>query len=405
MGDKTNIEWTDATWNPVRGCSRISEGCRHCYAEVVAARFSGDEQAYAGLAEYVARPDGSREARWTGEITVGHNMELPLRWKRSRRIFVNSTSDLFHEKLAREDIATVFGVAIAAHYLRGHTLQILTKRADKMQAVLTDPAFWEQVNIEANMNVMEEVDPLDRRRDDARATMPDDFGPNNPPPGIWLGVSVEDQQRANERIPLLLETPAAKRFLSCEPLLGPVDLTNLCSPDANTHGWSAIWKGNAIGRAWIDWVIVGGESGPNARPMHPDWARSLRDQCQAEGVPYFFKQWGEWVPTSGIDVYCHGPGKNLRQYPKAEGIAWLADGRIGLRDFPVAEHRERIRAGVARSSRAVEVDHVALADFQRSIESPQRVSDNPLGLAWMYRVGKKAAGRLLDGREWNEVPK
>jgi protein gp37 len=138
--------------------------------------------------------------------------------------------------------------------------------------------------------------------------------------------------------------------------------------------------------------------------MHPDWARALRDQCAAAGVPFFFKQWGAWAPTSSVDVYCHGPDRNKRRYPKSGGVAMLADGRICLRDFTVAQHAERMRTGIAGSTRAIEVDHEALADFNTSLMDKGRAHDNPLGLQWMYAVGKKAAGRLLDGVTHDAMP-
>ena len=138
--------------------------------------------------------------------------------------------------------------------------------------------------------------------------------------------------------------------------------------------------------------------------MHPDWARSIRDQCAAAGVPFFFKQWGTWMPTSSVDVYCHGLDRNKRRYPNSGGVAMLADGRICLRDFTVAQHAERIRTGIAGSSRAIEVDRAALADFHTSIVDEGRTQDNQLGLQWMYAVGKKVAGRLLDGVAHDAMP-
>lgn len=303
---KSKIEWTDRSdWNPIRGCTRISPGCGGpgdhggCYAEVMAARFSDPGQWGHRFATRTAKG-----GRWTGLIAVQWDrVELPLRWRKSAIIFASSTSDFFHKDLALDDIAHIFGVMIAAHHLRGHMLQVLTKRADIMRAHLNDPEFWEIANATANQYIMEAVDPLDRRSDDARATC-DDYGPDNPPPGIWLGVSVEDQTRADERIPDLLTTPAAVRFISAEPLLGPVDLD---CPDVD---WAQYPAGQGLepfppegrGRLLIDWIIVGGESGPGARPLHPAWARSLRDQCAEVDVPFFFKQWGEHIATPAQDA-------------------------------------------------------------------------------------------------------
>ncbi|HEY7855187.1 MAG TPA: phage Gp37/Gp68 family protein, partial [Terriglobales bacterium] len=287
MSTRTAIEWTDSTWNPVRGCSRVSEGCRHCYAERVAARFSGPGQPYDGLAKLT--PSGPR---WTGKVELVEKHLLdPLRWKRPRRVFVNSMSDLFHEGLRDWSIAHIFAVAVASVHLRGHVHQILTKRSARMATLLNSELFWESVNDEAGAIVMERVDPHNRRSDDARATLKE-YGPKTAPPGIWLGVSVEDQAAAVERIWPLLETPAAVRFISAEPLLGPVDLERLelLAPDGNRPGaWLNALTGHVAGPddmgPKLDWVIVGGESGHGARPMHPDWARSLRDQCWAADVP------------------------------------------------------------------------------------------------------------------------
>jgi hypothetical protein len=138
--------------------------------------------------------------------------------------------------------------------------------------------------------------------------------------------------------------------------------------------------------------------------MHPDWARSLRDQCAAAEVPFFFKQWGAWKPTSGVDVYCHGPKRSSREYPNSRGIAWLADGRLCIRDFSVAEHASRIQRGEAYNTRAIEVDQKALDDFNASVKDERRLCNNPLGYQWMYEVGKTAAGRLLDGVVHNGTP-
>lgn len=326
---ESKIEWTDRSdWNPIRGCTRVSPGCGGpgdqggCYAEAIAARFSGPGQPFHGYAERTAKG-----GRWTGKVEVQWDrLELPLRWRKPAMIFASSTSDFFHKDIALGEVATLFGVMIAAHHVRGHTFQVLTKRADLMRQMLTNPLFWEVANIAAGAHVMELVDPLDRRSDDARATC-DDYGPENPPPGIWLGVSVEDQTRADERIPDLLATPAAVRFLSCEPLLGPVDLMHvdygaymngLTGRTAHEYDPVCRWPllkpfyhmQSGYSSPGIDWVIAGGESGPNARPMHPTWARSLRDQCAAAGVPFHFKQNGEWVSVSEVA----GPGEHY-QFP------------------------------------------------------------------------------------------
>ena len=272
MGDKTGIEWTDATWNPIRGCSRVSEGCRNCYAEKVAARFSGPGQPYNGLA---------RNGRWTGEVRlIVEHLEDPLRWKKPRRNFVNSMSDLFHEGLEPAIIGRILNVMGAA---KQHQFQVLTKRPERM--------------IEIMMGYYR-------------------FLRSDPLPNVWLGVSVEDQKTADQRIPILLDTPAAVRFISAEPLIQPIDLRRLDLGDRKTRGygnrritWDSLseWEmqseaGKSLGskarcmangeHPRLDWVIVGGESGPGARPFDVEWARQLIIQCTAAAVPIFVKQLG-----------------------------------------------------------------------------------------------------------------
>ena len=257
MSDNTGIEWTDATWNPVTGCTEVSPGCDHCYAESIAHRFDGTRAYPAGFA-VTLRPE---------------RLELPLRWTRPRRIFVNSMSDLFHTEIPDAYVVEVFAVMAAAGR---HSFQVLTKRHARMRSLLNDQYFRAAV----------------------RAKMP---AAAKPPPGelpwplpnVWLGVSVESQQWADIRIPPLLQTPAAVRFISAEPLLGPIDL-ELVDFDGAT-GLCVLERPRRI-----DWVIAGGESGPHSRPMHPAWPRQLRDQCVANGVPFLFKQWGEWVAPKQI---------------------------------------------------------------------------------------------------------
>ena len=210
----SKIEWTDATWNPVTGCNKISPGCKRCYAERLSKRLKAT-----GMAKY----------RNGFAVTLHPDtLEIPLRWRKPRSIFVNSMSDLYHPEVPDDFIAEVFDVMTRAHW---HRYQVLTKRPERV-ASLNSRLPW--------------------------------------PAQIWQGVSVEQQDYAR-RIDLLRETAAAVKFLSLEPLLGPL-------PDLDLAG--------------IDWVIVGGESGPGARPMQPDWARDIRDQCLNAGVPFHFKQWG-----------------------------------------------------------------------------------------------------------------
>lgn len=299
MSDKTGIEWADATWNPVRGCSLVSDGCKNCYAMGVAGRFGGPGQPYDGLT--IKTIQG---AKWTGKIMLVPSMlTQPIRWKRPRKIFVNSMSDLFHEAIPDSYIDQVFAAMALAPR---HVFQVLTKRPARMLAYLTAKDRDEAIGW-AESALYEEVGKLPSGAYQ---------GPTHrrlPLPNVWLGVSVENQTTADERIPLLLQTPAAVRWLSMEPLLGPVDLESSLGGTewiGGQRGCGGTHKGIGTpdcprephhhhdarcGRG-IDWVVVGGESGPKARPMHPQWVRDLRDQCDAAGVPFLFKQWGEWGP-------------------------------------------------------------------------------------------------------------
>ncbi|WP_431860047.1 DUF5131 family protein [Azospirillum sp.] len=364
MGDKTGIEWTEATWNPVVGCSLTTPGCTNCYAMGEAARLERmGALKYAGL----TRIANDRPV-WTGEVRLHEAaLDQPLRWKRGRRIFVNSMSDLFHEGLTDQDIDRVFAVMALA---RQHTFQVLTKRAERMRAYML--AFsWERV-VEScrgpdGVSVITGHSIADLQR--AFGLLPRfDYEADRsawPLPNVWLGVSVEDQRRADERIPHLLATPAAVRFLSMEPLLGPVDLEYPAGlfqngPAMCCDGRECGCRGLPVDPPLInglDWVIVGGESGPKARPMHPDWVRSIRDQCAAAGTAFLFKQWGEWAPgfyEVGI-AECYGTG--------TPDIAW-PDGSIA---WGAAE--EHGGNGTA-----------------------------------LHRKGKKAAGRELDDRTHDEYP-
>ncbi|MEW6058768.1 MAG: phage Gp37/Gp68 family protein, partial [Actinomycetota bacterium] len=290
MSDRSKIEWTDASWNPATGCVEVSEGCDHCYARTFAERFRGVH-------------DHPYEQGFDPKVWP-ERLEQPLRWKKPRTIFVNSMSDLFQDAVPDRFIMNVFTVMSAA---RHHVFQVLTKRPGRMASLLRS-AWWE--------------DNITAMTDDPR-----------PLPNVWLGTSVENQKWAGVRIPRLLETPAAVRFLSCEPLLGPIDLrlatAHACTDprlaarqerfDARDRAHLSVTSQQEIG-----WVIVGGESGPGARAMHPDWARDLRDQCNAAGVPFFFKQWGGRTPRAG--------GREL------DGRTWD--------EMPASEERDLLRSVV-----------------------------------------------------------
>jgi len=277
---KTSIEWTDTTWNPVRGCSRVSEGCRNCYAERSAIR-----QKNGGYSGFVTTLNG--HPAWTGRVElITSKLDEPLHWRAPRRIFVNSMSDLFHEALPAEDIAEVFRVMHRANW---HTYQILTKRAQRLAELIP--------RILATFGVM---------------------------PNVWIGVSVENQKTAEDRWAYLklLADAGWNTFFSYEPALGPL------------YPHFALSTG-------LKWLIAGGESGPGARAAHPRWFREVRDQCVAAGVPFLFKQWGAWAPLMTTAGECELP---FGDYNPKTGFGFVLEG-------------------------------------------------------------KKAAGRMLDGREWDEFPK
>lgn len=358
--ENSKIEWTDATWNPVRGCRRVSEGCRNCYAQGIAARFSGEGKPYEGLAQMT--PSGPN---WTGEIALIEDaLETPLRWKKPRRIFVNSMSDLFHEDVPFEFIDRVMAViAMSAQ----HTFQVLTKRPEIMMQYFNEGDRWADRLADAAYRMFG-----DEAECHTANAINGVLGPGHnvgwPMGNLWLGTSVENQKAA-DRIDYLVRTRAAVRFLSCEPLLGQVDLSGALDSYevCGNCGDGSFYQGRRyccdeplpIEMPAIDWVIAGGESGPNARPMHPSWARGLQRQCQAQGIPFFFKQYGEWAPGFSDEIR------------RAHSVVMSADGAI-----------------------CTSGDSAILLDFCR--QHPQSIP--------LYRAGKKLAGRTLDGCTWDEFP-
>lgn len=344
MADGTKIEWTDSTWQIITGCSVVSPGCTNCYAMRLAGTRLQHHPSRIGLTDM-----SKAGPVWNGKVRFNSQwLDQPLRWRRPRRIFVCAHGDLFHEAVSDEWIDQVFAVMALAQQ---HTFQVLTKRPDRMRAYLAERAVGGR-HVWAAGQAIKMPGGQDK---------PD---PRWPLPNVWLGVSVEDQQRADERIPLLLRTPAAVRWISAEPLLGPVRLDAVTEAEETPDGLCG-WHIDALrGDAWddengsltqeyrdthgdarIDWVVAGGESGPGARPMHPDWARSLRDQCQAAGVAFHFKQFGSWAPG------------DMPAWPETADLA--------------------VESGTGHY-----------------FEDGQ----------WMNRVGKKRAGRELDGRTWDQYP-
>lgn len=320
---RTKIEWADAVWNPVIGCTPVSEGCDNCYARRMAYRLRGR----------CGYPQNE-----PFRVTLHpERLNEPLKWKNPRKVFVCSMGDLFHEDVSFANIAILFGKVMRE--ATQHTFLILTKRPERMRQ------FFSQYPLE----------------------WPEKY------PHVWIGITAENQEMADKRIPVLLQIPAAVRFVSVEPMLGPIDLSpylgdlyycnnprhgQLC-PDGITYAEDhqtiicRYCKQPVEIMHLLDWVICGGETGPNARPMHPDWVRGLRDQCQDAGVPFFFKSWGEFVGGQAVEMFENRPGWSIYQ----------------------------------NDSFSPNCDH----HWGNGIVS--------------LKVGKKAAGRLLDGRTWDEFPR
>lgn len=324
----TAIEWTHrpdtigAVWNPCTGCDKKSPGCDNCYACVMAKRLKG-----MGQAKYQTDGDPRTSGLGFGVAIHPDALPIPLRWRKPRTVFVNSMSDLFHARVPREFVAEVFAVMALTPQ---HTYQVLTKRPERMPRMLDDPGFRDQVWVAACKRAGAGDYAVGYSRILGGLGLPW-AGPSVwPLPNVWLGTSIESQKYADERIPWLLDTPAAVRWLSCEPLLGPVDLTRVqLIPPAPPHGPGVhldALRGHAIEPDdvlpnRVDWVVCGGESGPGARPMDEEWVRSLVRQCAEAGVPAFVKQLGTaWAHEHG------GPKKG------GDPAFWPADLRV--REYP-----------------------------------------------------------------------
>ncbi|PHQ58830.1 MAG: hypothetical protein COC10_13790 [Sphingobium sp.] len=378
MADGTKIEWTDATVNAINGCTVLSPGCTNCYAMRLDGTRLKNHPTRKGLTQ-----DSKAGPVWTGEVRLNKlALVQPLGWRKPRRIFWNAHGDMFHPAVPKWWIDWCFAVMAMTPQ---HIHQVLTKRADRMRVYLSDPETPERIG-----SKQAEIDPS--------ATCYDrlDLDAFWPLPNVWLGVSVEDQTRADERIPDLLATPSAVRWLSCEPLLGRVEIGKWmpgsyeCAEECGWRSSSAPedevchhcgWIGTNAGEFCnkcghqdfghvcprceanavhqhpdtpnLDWVVVGGESGPGSRPMQDSWARSLRDQCTDAGVPFFFKQWGEYAPYNmepGVAGFWLDPDGHVYQSPT---------------HWPPAEDEPR---------------------------------------TYMIRWGKKRAGRLLDGVQHDGMP-
>lgn len=362
MGEDTNIEWCDHTFNPWEGCAKVSPGCANCYAEARNARFGG------GTAPNWGK--GAPRRR-----TSKDNWKLPLKWNRDAeyvlfhwnegnlgdlpephrpRVFCASLADWLDDEVPAAWLADLL---VLIHSTPNLDWLLLTKRPENWESRMMAALEWIDESEPAFTWLAQWVNGLPLR--------PVPSGPIAPG-NVWIGTTVEDQARADQRIPELLKIPAKVRFLSCEPLLGALDLANMVREDGGgEHHYSALecdvdpaddgeWGGRTV-----NWVICGGESGPKARPMHPDWARFLRDQCAAASVPFLFKQWGEWLPELDADRDDPDGRADYAGMKRKGGVVLNLTGGCGF-------HGERVHM--------------------------------------MAKVGKKAAGRVLDGVEHNGFP-
>jgi protein gp37 len=304
MGSKSKIEWTEASWNMISGCTKISSGCKNCYAERMATRFGRD---------------------FSKVVCDESKLDQPTHWKRPRKIFVCSTADLFHADVPFSFISKVFDIMEANPR---HTFQILTKRADRM-------AEWFEL----------------------RSAIHDyNNGPEVMLPNVWVGVTTENQEMADLRIPFLFRCPAEIRFVSVEPMIGSVDLNRFMSGE----------MGNKL-----DWVIIGGESGQNARPCHPMWVRNLVNNCRLFNTPIMFKQWGEWGPAEELSDESRSEWVNSEKETKS--LLMMSDGSFKETSFGVR------------------------VPFEPAWATP--------GMALMLKLGKHKTGRFIDDYEYLEYPK
>lgn len=335
MADGTKIEWSDMTWNVITGCTVLSAGCKRCYAMRLAGTRLRNHHSREGLT--VATSAGPV---WNGKVRFNDCWLLdPLRKRRPRLIFLNAHGDTWHEDVREEWIDQTLAVVALSPQ---HIIQSLTKRSARMRAYLNDPAT--PGRIIAAVEQLHRAGAIDRKTFERFALV-------WPLPNLFAGVSVENQRWADERIPDLLASPAAVRWLSCEPLLGPIDLTNIAGNmpeygDKRAHGTDVLTPHNMILRPQIDCVVTGGESGPGSRVMLKEWPRQIRDHCAAAGVFFDFKQWGEWAPTRivGTSIEILGARSMTRYGKKAAGR--LLDGvqHDGMRDLAKRVMHERTEA-------------------------------------------------------------
>lgn len=335
----TKIQWCDESWNVVTGCTKISAGCKNCYAERMSKRLAG---------RYGYPKDDPFKVTFHPD-----KLDWPLRWRKPRKIFVCSMGDLFHDDtfllnspfdtglnfslgsyIAYTDYPMLDAIFAVMERSLNHIFILLTKRPENMSRYFSAVQKRKLEYADKFKNC-----PTEEMRNSPAAQDAKKSAINPIPNHIWIGVTAENQQAADERIPILLQIPAAVRFISVEPMLSEINL------EMALEGFQPLNPDLSKKPSPIQWIIVGGESGPGARPMHPDWVRSIRDQCQEAGVPFFFKQWGEWTPQGSSGKWMPVKGK-----------------KGGINDLP---------------------------GYRKS----------------MWRCGKKKAGRILDGQLWDEMPK
>jgi protein gp37 len=395
MATDTSIEWADKTWSPIIGCDRVSEGCRGCYA-ISQARIRSFNphpaiaKAFAGTVDVI----GDR-VDWTGQINqLEDRLTQPLSWRKPAKVFVNSLSDLFHKNVDNDFIVKVFAIMALTPQ---HTYQLLTKRHARMRSVLNDRCTCGNGHVPGVHFRSAMAWAVSKANPNRIPGLPDDaehrvyFDTPWPLPNLHLGVSVEDQHWADIRIPALLDTPAAVRWISAEPLLGPIDLWGKTDyhghrprltywldgrpgpgPEHTTS--TGMTMHSIVTGPKLDWVVAGGETGPGARPPHPDWFRTLRNQCAQSGTPFLFKQWGDWGPMWPLDK----------------------DGRL-------VTTRRGLGVTVANDGTVYQPGDLAYPDGPRYGEA-LRAGHDRAHLTAMYRLGKKKAGRELDGRTHDQFP-
>lgn len=399
MATRTDIGWVrnpdgtpGMTWNIVIGCDKVSEGCDGCYAIGQAHMRAAHPHpkvaaAFAGLTH---RTDDGVD--WTGRVNILYDrLSLPFGWRKRRGVFLNSLADLFHPDVPEWFIVQAFAVMAVTGR---HTYTILTKRPARMRSILSRRDFWETVGRQARDYSYATPGAQNHLPDGRPVDNLDTWSNLDRLPNVWLGVSVENQYWADIRVPQLLHTPGALRFLSCEPLLGPIDLKQavITMGSERGHGLTASYVhwGCCERFHGLDWVIVGGESGSGARPMHPDWARSLRDQCR-ERVPYFFKQWGAWGPAPYI-VPVGDPAAGWRG-----GAGELQEARKAS-EAAGATHVHTSNPYLQGKKATYHVHEIDTKPW-----SPER-RGLPEGMEAIRRWGTGKAGNLLDGELWEQLP-